>query len=839
MGNWFQTHEDASSEYTHDSKKETHSKNGLEPNVTFNVPFDSKHLLSSSIPQLFDNDADRKECDLLRCRSLIRLSKILLHYAKSIDLDKIYPFNYDNSDLLNDFQHLLVKHCDQYEDIYKILTKNDDKSCDITMCNIIRRNNRDRQEISKNCLKMLEMYDAEDLKDIMKQQLIDKIHCYYFHSFDIGYKITEQQRQNMILQANACIDEEKTYDALHDHLVKIITEQQYFLYKRFNNIKELQRLKNNKDINKPNKLKSIKIPSYDFGHRYFYDLKYNNSKSFIDTNATRRVADIRPGATATNPGYSIGDWFVSPKYKDLKEEVTRYLDMAQWYALFAKANHHVITNYAKSMKLISTGFQSGSLTEALEYALQQRKRVDRSIGVEHIISVMIYCNFDNLSNKFSSTYRHLPEDDPDDMKNEQININVQRDMSMKKRHCSFANLGKRLKESVELLKQPENAPNTLYHGVNAVMQLSSTCTYMFGPISTTAVYSVAVAFCNNTGMILEFNARNYTSYLSRIKGRFTCHWLSDFANEQEILFIGGYEKMMGKEIIIPNGTNYCLYVNALRKLANHLDIHATVDELDETDKKMIWKLVSHQMHKLFPDNDIYHEFKSIPPFIDTLLANQCKHTSEIELFSSFREYMNKLYKYCKFCDEKECADLNIIMSLFPSVKKIMITRHWQNDIDAYGYISNPDVYDTVLQYLHKYGKRTSLQEIMICFKDNKLKQFARRIVEKYNKGFLSNGWTIYLDHNQMFKDVYIRMMSLDEECAKSQLIEWTQKGFPNFEQIKKQQMGELAALKMAETTDSPFTVNGKEYKIITASNHLQDTDIEKPELAYDGIYWNE
>eukprot|EP01084_Bolivina_argentea_P025742 47867_1 len=104
---------------------------------------------------------------------------------------------YNSVSLLNDFNHLLHLHPYDFEDIYNILNDKvyNGKGCNLDECLLTRRHYRDRTKMSKK--KMTKwLYFADD--DIASQQLLDRIHCYYFHTFDIGYKLRKCEKQNII-----------------------------------------------------------------------------------------------------------------------------------------------------------------------------------------------------------------------------------------------------------------------------------------------------------------------------------------------------------------------------------------------------------------------------------------------------------------------------------------------------------------------------------------------------------------------------------------------------------------------------------------------------------------
>eukprot|EP01084_Bolivina_argentea_P295340 508428_1 len=81
--------------------------------------------------------------------------------------------------LLNHYLHFLDAHNDG--ESFEIIS-NKLSICNISNCNAIKRNYRNRN-------------DRNNLLNIStEQQIIDKIHCYISHSYDIGYRMRESDR---------------------------------------------------------------------------------------------------------------------------------------------------------------------------------------------------------------------------------------------------------------------------------------------------------------------------------------------------------------------------------------------------------------------------------------------------------------------------------------------------------------------------------------------------------------------------------------------------------------------------------------------------------------------
>eukprot|EP01084_Bolivina_argentea_P018167 33863_1 len=122
---------------------------------------DSSYLYNGLVVQHNYNDI---KCHLNQCQCLKRMTNILKRYHRYIskqqqsDADQekihgkseysiynIYPSNkYNNSSLLNDFNHLIFYHCNDFEDIHTLLISqsNNDSTCSLSKCLMVKRNGR-------------------------------------------------------------------------------------------------------------------------------------------------------------------------------------------------------------------------------------------------------------------------------------------------------------------------------------------------------------------------------------------------------------------------------------------------------------------------------------------------------------------------------------------------------------------------------------------------------------------------------------------------------------------------------------------------------------------------
>eukprot|EP01084_Bolivina_argentea_P309324 535038_1 len=149
------------------------------------------------------------QCDLTckhieSCLSLKNIQYALQLHAKQVDLIKLLSyFTKQYKDLIKDFHHIITTHLNfdkelnakNYAIINKIITTN--VPCDIEKCNPFKRNNRNKNEESIiNGMKFDEYNDQFTYQYYV--DLLDNIHCYFIHSYDIGFKIETQFAESLM-----------------------------------------------------------------------------------------------------------------------------------------------------------------------------------------------------------------------------------------------------------------------------------------------------------------------------------------------------------------------------------------------------------------------------------------------------------------------------------------------------------------------------------------------------------------------------------------------------------------------------------------------------------------
>eukprot|EP01083_Nonionella_stella_P179595 638040_1 len=158
-----------------------------------------------------------------------------------------------------------------------------------------------------------------------------------------------------------------------------------------------------------------------------------------------------------------------------------------------------------------------------------RRKYFPDYSVQHLLSVMIYCDFDHLQRCFSKTYRELDGES----------------------HRNYWHLGKTLKETVlgYGTRLKDGNINGFHHGVTQKLVPTQLVGHLgkgvsiFCPLSTSSSLAVAMQFSQtNEGIVMTFGGKSRAKY-------FSVNWLSDYANEHEHLFLQNKEELEIQNII--------------------------------------------------------------------------------------------------------------------------------------------------------------------------------------------------------------------------------------------------------------------------------------------------
>ena len=105
-------------------------------------------------------------------------------------------------------------------------------------------------------------------------------------------------------------------------------------------------------------------------------------------------------------GYSKSELFIIPFYSSLKQEIfsSGFINIKEWLQHLHKAQQYLQTQKVKNMKSIDQGW----LREHKEYGIKKGE----SMSLSHILCIILYCDYGDLSTSFSSTFRKTSKYEP-------------------------------------------------------------------------------------------------------------------------------------------------------------------------------------------------------------------------------------------------------------------------------------------------------------------------------------------------------------------------------------------------------------------------------------------
>eukprot|EP01084_Bolivina_argentea_P303272 523565_1 len=589
-----------------------------------------------------------------KCQYLQRFVLLMQQYNKG------YYSNETNIlDAINDYLHLLHQHHtdEQFEYITGRLGV-----CNIVQCKIFSRKIRDIQKASN--------------ADI--NHILDKMHCYFCHSSDIGNRMTPKDRKFVYCNDNneQISNSNDSGNNIMKHLInkKIIKLRQVLTQRRIAYKNVLNGLDDRID-------------------RRYNQLFQNNDESKstdIDMNAEMNEHNMYSFGYEFKYDYdeeiAVDAILIKEQYHSLKEELTTnnicVLTVEQFNHEYQKALIHFNSAHCKNT-----------------YRPFENDYFQKHIEIQHLLSLMVYCNYTNFQYLFSKTYRE----------------------NKGFRHKNFYWMGRNLKMCVHLFGT--NQKSTFYHGIgkkllfpkflgyNASNFLGHPSIDIYCPLSTSSSLAVATNFTNdNNGIIVHFENRTGGKY-------FSLSWLSDFPGEHEYLFIQGTGSLLiGNIIDVCNGFEYNLMLSALHKL--HMITCGLCPNMKYSVSVLIEAIIANQISKVV---SCYQSFKSLTEYAEKMIISCLQKKKQIEI-----DYVKckQLYPFILellFHSNCEWIDINLIKILYPNTEKILI-----HNIDIC-----PETFEYILKYLNQNKENKQLREITIC-PNQKTKSSVKWAIDQYS-----------------------------------------------------------------------------------------------------------
>eukprot|EP01084_Bolivina_argentea_P185635 320117_1 len=659
-------------------------------------------------------------------------------------LDTLF-IEYTQVNMMNDYHHLLFAHKSDIEVIHLYLNEkcNAGKCCDVSNCDMIRRNRRDTSNEQQ-----FNVYNCTDPKDAMRIESIDTIHSYFCHIYDTGCIYSCDQIDQIEEQLNQ--EEKDTYEV------------------------KLPQIQNQSNIKNNNNSKYMLHDIYSFGYRFFYWTFYKGNTDLWDSGTftwrndfLREPANEHPNGTA----YCLMHWFVEAKFAGLKEELTHnsicHIALNNFDLYLQKAQTMIETDTAKQMICLTD-------TREHDYKIFE----GTPVTVQHLLAMMIYCDFDLLQKNFTETCRKIDQ--------------YEDDHSLRKRHSNFANWARLLRELVDCWGWQENVGgvlNNLYHGLNKEFQLLSIHATIKGPLSTTRSLAVAVSFCTNQGMIITLvpDMNMYIPRTNSAHAKMDCSWLSRFPHEQEVFFMGGYSGFDIRGILFSNGIDYEEYCQAICSMSSELmgmtswfQIYSIIEPQKyktQNIHQMIFRLLLHEMHRYYPDNTNYKSWDGIPKYIDSLLHKHCQNMRGMKLLP-FESTVCALFRKC-FLSDNGWIKLEELVTVFPRLNRIYL------NLECNIVVQIDWICQWMLQFLmtsHRKARNLVIKHVLrrieIEFNySSELLALAKITEKQYNREFLMLNWFIFVTTKKRL--IMLKFYSVQDDWIRQSLGKRALKGLIN------------------------------------------------------------
>eukprot|EP01084_Bolivina_argentea_P249354 417387_1 len=558
--------------------------------------------------------------DVNQCEYLQQLTKIMKEYNKSME----FISEIDISFVLNAYFHLCDIHNATDEEFEIVFNKFG--VCNFNTCQIVPRNYRNRDNDNNNNL---------SVNDTVICEIMDKIHCHYQHCFDFGHKLLTKEKQILNEEeVKSDCQQAEHYNFINTKMIKmhdIISTKRnqcnhiHLLNKRMPKYHQLQKTapEESKDYDK----------MYNFGVVYKYkESNEENSEIFYT-----EVIDI---------------W---PQHSSLKQELTnniiQTISIKQFNSEYCKANKYWNSDYCQKT------FVAKGKCDVVSNVID----VSVVFSVQHVLSLMVYCNYDTLQREFSKTYWS----------------------ENWKKHTHFYHLGKLLQQAVNIFGTviTDGTVKRFYHGIAEMLvfqqYINKEDSYLHFncPLSTSSSFVVALNFANmNNGLILQFggNCRTY----------FSVGWLSNYGNESEFLFLQSsaddekvqmnklYSDVQPRLLQIQNifemkhGYEYGAILSTLQNIQSILDV--TLDEYDSDS-----------------DDEYIPNWQTVKKLTSEILSNKLKYTDKyakklIDVFCENRKYVSLNYQYIKqhhaYLTDWIYPKLTVINAFFKNVETVTLCK---------------------------------------------------------------------------------------------------------------------------------------------------------------------
>eukprot|EP01084_Bolivina_argentea_P034106 63111_1 len=493
---------------------------------------------------------ENTNCDASSCKKIQRVTaalsfRELVKDEEGFD-DYIVEYFEQYKTLLNDYHHIIISHIpipNQFELIYKIITRLTKGKCDIRTCKWFKRSQQ-KHHLNQNKSHI----KFKDLTATFYHDILDNIHCYFQHSYDIGYRIHNSMLNDINNEHKQIMYTDVNIQKIKEHITKNTT-------KHNNSSRHERFIDSLSDVHSTILLDDEKHPvinHFEIGNRYH---KQNRNRN---------------------------------KYTTLKEEILN------------NAMHPLQNNTFKISLHKAEQYMASDVVKAMKNTSNNDIEENEPISLNHILSIILYCDHQKLHNSLCRAFK-VQNNENNHKINEYWNWytylmeSVEFFGNVLSADNGFYYCFSTTYSSDEL--------NKCYFQ-NFSLKFCS-------PTSTTGQLNVAIASCNNQNGVMLKLEKHFTDGMGMDRLRYiNCSLFSYHSNEDEKLFIGGkYPLKISNMTFINTCKSFEPLIYAMTLLDEMLGGANSKQEISTNYMHIIDKLLRPTSKNTFPSY-IDHIFKS-------------------------------------------------------------------------------------------------------------------------------------------------------------------------------------------------------------------------------------
>eukprot|EP01084_Bolivina_argentea_P113058 201587_1 len=405
-----------------------------------------------------------------------------------------------------------------------------------------------------------------------------------------------------------------------------------------------------------------KVPTFSIGYIFYYWEFYKYQKDSIFALEHDYYWNKNDYS-----GYKPYQLYVSQKYKNIKTEML----INKVHSININAFN---VNFRKSNTLFNTHF-ARTIIAASDALLRYNIPENDPITTSHLLSVALYCNHDDLCTEFSTTFR--------------MTNPLQQLSFVHKRNREFSNWSRLLRETVEIYGGCNySIKGPFYCGMDRIMVMNEFNIRLCAPTSTSLEIEVADRFGGDNGIVIQMNNNGYAN-ANKLRC-FKCSWISCHPEENEVLYMGGFERIKVETIrSMCSNINYYPYIQAFFYL--HCMLNGTI--MDKKSVPTVSEDVYLILENLIKSTLKIHEFirgkNNYPTYINYCFRAFRLHQTQIvinlEQIHKYFQQLSHLIIYSDSANRNALIELptNISVNnknlfsyytyeLYPNIEKIII-----------------------------------------------------------------------------------------------------------------------------------------------------------------------